>query len=414
MKLSVIIIGDEILIGQVTDTNSGAIARMLGPKGWEIARTMVIGDDAGAIRRALDLALADSDLVITTGGLGPTKDDITKKTLAQYFGCGMRLDQSVLDNVRRVFDARGLQLNDSTASQAWVPEACRVIQNELGTAPIMWFDTPQGKAVISMPGVPFETVGMLERKVVDEICRHFHSDTIFLHHTIISRGLPESALSEMLEPYEAALPASMHLAYLPTPGYIRLRLDCSGPASRAAALQAEFDSAVERLRADLGAYMLHDGDASPAEILLSRLRAKGLTLATAESCTGGNIAHSITSVAGCSDTFLGAVVSYANSVKAGLLGVDPADIERYGAVSEQVVMQMAIGACRATGADCAVATSGIAGPGGAMPGKPVGTVWMAAATPAGCVSRLMRLPGDRQRVIDRATTEATLLLIDNV
>lgn len=414
MKLSVIIIGDEILIGQVTDTNSGAIARMLGPKGWQMVNTTVIGDDARAIRQALDRALECSDLVITTGGLGPTKDDITKKTLAEYFGCGMRLDQSVLDNVRRVFDARGLQLNDSTASQALVPDACRVIQNELGTAPIMWFDAPGGKAVISMPGVPFETVGMLKRRVVGEICSRFHSDTLFLHHTLISRGLPESALSEMLEPYEASLPEGMHLAYLPTPGYIRLRLDCSGPQSEAEALQASFDAYVLRLRAALGRYLLHDGDATPAEILLDRLRAKHLTLSTAESCTGGNIARCITSVAGSSDTFLGSVVSYANSVKAGVLGVNPADLDRHGAVSEPVVKQMALGACRAIGADCAVATSGIAGPGGAVPGKPVGTVWMAAATPSGCVTKLMHLPGDRQRVIDRATTEAILLLIDNL
>lgn len=414
MKLSVIIIGDEILIGQVTDTNSGAIARMLGPKGWQMVDTAVIGDDADAIRQALDRALACSDLVITTGGLGPTKDDITKKTLAQYFGCGMRLDQSVLDNVRRIFDVRGLQLNDSTASQAIVPDACRVIQNELGTAPIMWFDAPGGKAVISMPGVPFETVGMLKRRVVDEICARFHSDTLFLHHTIISRGLSESALSEMLEPYEASLPQGMHLAYLPTPGYIRLRLDFSGPLADARALHDCFDSYVDRLRSALGPYLLHDGDATPAEILLDRLRSKHLTLATAESCTGGNIAHCITSVAGSSDTFLGSVVSYANSVKAGLLGVDAADIDRDGAVSETVVRQMAIGACRAIGADCAVATSGIAGPGGAVPGKPVGTVWMAAASPLGCVTKLMHLPGDRQRVIDRATTEAILLLIDNL
>lgn len=414
MKLSIIVIGDEILIGQVTDTNSGAIARKLGPMGWQVESTTVIGDDAQAIRSALDRALAASDLVITTGGLGPTKDDITKKTLAQYFGCGMRLDPGVLDNVRRIFDARGLQLNDSTAGQAMVPEACRVIQNELGTAPIMWFDAPGGKAVISMPGVPFETVGMLERKVADEIHRRFHSDTVFLHHTIICRGISESALSEMLEGYEAALPPAMHLAYLPTPGYIRLRLDCSGPADQADALQADFDARISLLAKSLGRYMLHDGDATPAQILLARLRAKGLTLAAAESCTGGNIAHCITAVPGCSDTFLGSVVSYANSVKTGLLGVSAADIDQQGAVSETVVRQMAIGACRATGADCAIATSGIAGPGGAVPGKPVGTVWMAAATPAGCTSRLVRLPGDRQRVIDRATTEALLLLIDNI
>lgn len=414
MRLSVIIIGDEILIGQVTDTNSGSIARMLGPQGWQLVKTAVIGDDAQAIRQALDEALASSDLVIATGGLGPTKDDITKKTLAEYFGCGMRLDQEVLDNVSRVFAARGLQLNDSTASQAIVPDACRVIQNELGTAPIMWFDAPEGKVVISMPGVPFETVGMLKRKVAGEISRRFSSDTVFLHHTLISRGLPESALSEMLEPFEASLPSGMHLAYLPTQGYIRLRLDFSGPKASEKALQAEFDEYAERLRDALGQYLLHDGDASLAEILLSRLRAKGLSLATAESCTGGAIASRITSVPGSSDTFLGSVVSYANSVKTGILGVNAADIEQQGAVSETVVRQMAQGACRAIGADCAIATSGIAGPGGAVPGKPVGTVWMAIATPGGCLAKLMRLPGDRLRVIDRAATEAILMLIDSI
>lgn len=399
MKTSLVIIGDEILIGQVTDTNSGEIARALGPMGWEIVSVRVVGDSADAIKSAIASAMAEADLVITTGGLGPTKDDITKHVLLEIFGGELREDQEVLANVERVFARRGLVLNDLTRSQAMVPTSCRVVQNEFGTAPIMWFEA-DGKVLISMPGVPFETVGMLHKAILGLIAERFSPGEQFLHIVFIVRGITESDLAERLAQYEASLPDGMHLAYLPNAGYIRLRLDSVVP----------FDGKDDELRQVIADVLVHEGDATPAEILLEKVRAKGFKLCTAESCTGGNIAHSITSLAGCSDCYVGSVVSYANEVKADVLGVDMTDIEVHGAVSEEVALQMAEGACHALGADCSVATTGIAGPGGAVPGKPVGTVWIAAHTPSASVARLCHFPGDRKRVISRATSEALFLL----
>lgn len=399
MKASIVVIGDEILIGQVTDTNSGEIARALGPMGWEIVTVRVVGDSADAIKGAIASAMDEANLVITTGGLGPTKDDITKRILLEIFGGELRQDPEVLANVERVFNRRGLVLNALTRSQALVPTSCRVVQNEFGTAPIMWFEA-RGKVLISMPGVPFETVGMLHKAVLGLIAERFTPGECFLHKVFIVRGITESGLAERLASYEASLPAQMHLAYLPNAGYIRLRLDSTVPF-------AGKDEALRRRIADV---LVHEGDAVPAEILLDKARAKGLKFCTAESCTGGNIAHSITSLAGCSDCYVGSVVSYANEVKCDILGVNMADIEAHGAVSEEVARQMAEGACRVLGADCSVATTGIAGPGGAVAGKPVGTVWIAAHAPSGTVARLCHFPGDRRRVIERATAEALFLL----
>lgn len=409
MKLTIIIIGAEILLGQVTDTNSGEIARALGPKGWEVVEIITVDDNADAIRQAVEHALKTSDLVITTGGLGPTKDDITKKTLAELFGMRMRYDDAVLSNIEEVFRKRGLELNPLTRDQAWVPDGCTVIQNQLGTAPIMWFER-DGKVLISMPGVPFETVGMLKRGVVDRICEHFGRDREYAHRTVIASHITESALAQRLQAFEENLPANIHLAYLPVPGYIRLRLD--GSFKRGDELgPREYETLYSTLIELVGDNLLYDRDATPAEIVIDKLRDRGMTLATAESCTGGNIAHRVTSIAGTSDVFMGSVVSYSNDVKHQVLGVRRADLDKYGAVSEPVVEQMVSGACRVIGTDCAVATSGVAGPGGGTPDKPVGTVWMAAKMGDRIVTRLAHFPGDRGRVIDRATTEALLLLV---
>ena len=409
MKLSIIVIGDEILIGQVTDTNSGFISRTLGPAGWETVRVLTVGDNAGDIRRAIEMCMADSDLTITTGGLGPTKDDITKAVMLDIFGGEMVHNREVTDNIREVFAIRGLQLNPLTEAQAMVPSSCRVIQNRLGTAPIMWFERPDGRVLIAMPGVPFETEGMMERAVKGLIADHFTPDIHVAHRVMMVAGITESALAQRLNDYEAALPPSAHLAYLPTPGLIRLRLDCTG--SDRERVEASADELYAALSEAVGQYKIFDGDANPAEIAIATLRRLGLTVASAESCTGGNIAHCITTVAGCSDVYVGSVVSYANEVKIGVLGVDPAAIEEHGAVSREVVTMMAEGVARVTGADCSVATSGIAGPDGGTSDKPVGTVWMAVHTPAGTEAFVKRLPGNRSRVIDRATTEVLLALV---
>ena len=407
MKLSIIVIGDEILIGQVTDTNSGFISRRLGPMGWETRRVLTIGDDADEICAAIRQCMADSDLVITTGGLGPTKDDITKSVMLGIFGGEMRRDEDVVVNIRNVFAIRGLKMNPLTEGQAMVPSSCRVIQNRLGTAPIMWFER-DGKVLIAMPGVPFETEGMMTRAVESEISRHFTPDVKVAHRVLMVAGVTESALAQRLEDFENSLPAGLHLAYLPTPGLIRLRLD--GISAGNCDIDEVLDSCYSRLCREVGDNVMFDGDATPAEIALHYARRRGLKIATAESCTGGNIAHRITEIAGCSDVYVGGVVSYANDVKVNLLGVNLADIENHGAVSREVVLAMAEGVARITGADCSVATSGVAGPGGGSDEKPVGTVWTAVHTPAGTEAFLRHYPGNRQRVIDRASTEALLEL----
>lgn len=407
MKLSIIVIGDEILIGQVTDTNSGFISRRLGPMGWETRRVLTVGDDADEICAAIRQSMADSDLVITTGGLGPTKDDITKSVMLGIFGGEMRRDEDVVANIRHVFAIRGLKMNPLTEGQAMVPSSCRVIQNRLGTAPIMWFER-DGKVLIAMPGVPFETEGMMTRAVESEISRHFTPDVKVAHRVLMVAGVTESALAQRLEGFENSLPAGLHLAYLPTPGLIRLRLD--GISAGNCDIDEVLDRYYSRLCREVGDNVMFEGDATPAEMALHYARRRGLKIATAESCTGGNIAHRITEIAGCSDVYVGGVVSYANDVKVNLLGVNPADIENHGAVSREVVLAMAEGVARISGADCSVATSGVAGPGGGSDEKPVGTVWTAVHTPAGPEAFLRHYPGNRQRVIDRASTDALLEL----
>ena len=408
MNLSIIVIGDEILLGQVTDTNSGAIARTFGPAGWTVRGIATVGDSAADIAYAVRRALDTSDMVITTGGLGPTKDDITKGVLTDIFGGTLVHDPEVAANIRRVFDLRGLQLNPLTEAQALVPSGCRVVQNLYGTAPIMWFER-DGKVLVSMPGVPFETEGMLP-EVARLAAERFCPDVQLLHRSMMVTGITESGLAEHLDAFETSLAPEFHLAYLPAPGMIRLRLDGTSTAADTT-FAGRFDAAAADLKAALGHYMIYDGDASAAQILLDRLGRRGLTVATAESCTGGTIAQRITAIPGSSASFLGGVVSYANEVKAGVLGVDAADIATHGAVSREVVEQMAAGACRITGARCAMATSGIAGPGGAVEGKPVGTVWIGWCVDGRTSSRLFHLPGNRARVIDRAATEAVIGLI---
>ncbi|MDE6853597.1 MAG: CinA family nicotinamide mononucleotide deamidase-related protein [Muribaculaceae bacterium] len=403
MRLSIVIIGDEILLGRVTDTNSGLIARTLGEQGWTVAGIRTVGDNADDIRRAIADSMAESTLTVTTGGLGPTRDDITKAVMTDIFGGTLVHDDSVAANVERIFAERGLTMNELTRRQALVPSTCRVIQNRLGTAPVMWFEK-DGKVLAAMPGVPFETRGMLP-EVAAEVHARFGEGATVYHREFTVTGITESGLAERLSDFEDSLPEGVGLAYLPSPGEIVLRLDAQCPLDETEAL-------CTRLEAAVGPYLAGRSKLSPAEILLHKLRRRGYTLATAESCTGGNIAHLITAVPGCSDTMLGGVVSYANEVKTEVLGVSADDLSAHGAVSETVVRQMAEGVRRATGADCSVATSGIAGPGGGSPDKPVGTVWIAASTPAVTVAEVHHFSGDREAVIDRASAKAMMMLGD--
>lgn len=408
MKYIILAIGDELLAGQVTDTNSGAIARMLEPAGWELMRVEVIADTAEALEEALTRALRDARVVLTTGGLGPTKDDQTKQTLCRLFDARLVHSPEVLDNVRRVIEARSLKLNDLTALQAMVPDSARIIQNEVGTAPILWFERPDDRVVVCMPGVPFETLQMMERRVKPALLEHFPSADTLVRHTVVAYDISESKLAQILSDWEDSLPPFAHLAYLPKPGVVRLRLDGHGDAS--------IVEAMGRLRNELiglipDGHLLATADVIPEERLQQLLRERAMTASTAESCTGGTIASRICSIAGASDVFKGAVVAYSNDIKTQVLGVNPDDLQQFGAVSKPVVEQMALGALNLMQTDVAVATSGIAGPGGGSAEKPVGTVWMAVATRNGVRSVVNHFPGTRDRVIDRAATAAILALV---
>lgn len=411
MDVSVIAIGDELLAGQVIDTNSSDIAHRIEPYGWKVRDVQVISDNADDIKRAIDRAFELSDVVITTGGLGPTKDDITKETLREYFGGEMVEDKTVLANVIEVISKRNLKLNELTARQAIVPTSCRIIQNRVGTAPIMWFER-DGKVLVTMPGVPFETREMLVREVIPQLLERFTSTVNIERRCVLVTGYSESLLAMTIADWEDALPSYLHLAYLPKPGLVRLRIDGIHPDKKF--LIREIERYHRQLVDMLGEHVLSDTDVPIEDILLHELHRRGLSIATAESCTGGNIAHLITSVPGSSSVFRGGVVAYSNDVKCRLLNVEKMVIETNGAVSIPVVEQMVTGACQAMEADCAVATSGIAGPTGGTPEKPVGTVCIAVKTPAGIWSETFHFPGNRQRIIVRASMTALMMAIERV
>ena len=408
MNYSIIVVGDEILIGQVQDTNSGFIARQLTPFGWQAVSIRTVADDGQAIFDAIDEGFAHSDVILMTGGLGPTKDDITKPTLCRYFGGQLVHDEATARNVEQIVAGRHLKLNDYTRAQAMVPSSCRVIQSQCGTAPLMWFER-NGKVLVSMPGVPYETETMLVREVIPQLMEHFHHDVDIEFRHLMVTGIIESALAMTLDEWERRLPHGIHLAYLPQPGIIHLRL--TGQAADKQWLTSEMDRLVAELHQILGAHIVCDENLPLAGIIGNILRHRGLTMATAESCTGGNIAHEITAIAGSSDYFVGGVVSYHRDVKEKQLGVSASDIDTFGVVSQTVAEQMATGVCRLLGTDCAVATTGVAGPGGGTPDTPVGTVWIAARCGDRMVSQCKHIPGHRQRVIARATNDALLLLL---
>ena len=412
MEIGMIAIGDELLIGQVLDSNSARVAEAVEPLGWGLGETRVVHDDAEAIRRTVREMLDRYEVVITTGGLGPTKDDITKSVLTEIFGGTLVENAEVLENVKRIFQRRGLSMNRLTATQALVPSSCRVLENEVGTAPIMVFER-EGKILVSMPGVPFEAQHALVYKVLPFLKERISERNETVRETLVVGGITESDMAEALEPLETSLPPELHLAYLPQQGYVKLRVDChfEGEEGHAAAC-GKLEQTVEEICGVLGKKVLARGDKPIERIVMERLMEKGMTMGAAESCTGGNIAHVMTMMAGVSEVFSGSVTSYANGVKTGVLGVKPETLERFGAVSEPTAEEMADGARRLLGVDIAVATSGIAGPGGGSAEKPVGTVCMAVSTAGVTESRTYHLPGDRARVINRATVEALKFMLE--
>lgn len=375
-------IGDEILIGQIVDTNSSHIAKELNSIGIRVVEMRSIADDDKTISDGLDALLGTCDIVIATGGLGPTKDDITKEALGRLSGSeGFVMHQGQLDVVNRILGARGIEITDINRNQALVPDKAEVIVNRLGTAPGMIFRFPETKykhspTLYSLPGVPFEAIGLLP-EVMDDIRRHYALDNIY-HKTVNTYGIPESTLAKMVETWEDALPADMHLAYLPnamTGVKMRLSIYGGNKEEEIKRIDAEFD----KIRPFLGEAIYGEGDDTLYSFIANYMSLNKLSLSVAESCTGGKIASLFTSVPGASRFFYGSVTSYDNSVKTNLLGVHEDILEKYGAVSRECAEAMAAGVRRVTGTDFGLSTTGIAGPDGGSDEKPVGTVWVAVS-----------------------------------
>ena len=405
-EVEIINIGDELLIGQVVNTNAADMAKMLNKAGFDVRKTSVIGDEAEIIRSSLQSAMQRAAVVLIPGGLGPTKDDITKKVLAEEFDSSLVMNEQVRVHVERYFASKGLPFTPTNAEQALVPDKCRVVFNSVGTAPGMCFEK-NGKLVFSMPGVPFEMRTMIP-EVIEIMKQHFKSEAVE-YKTLLVSGIGESFLSDKLEGFEANLPKGISLAYLPKGGTIRLRLTAKG-ADRNKVTDM-LDKQTELLLASVKDYFMGFECDNLAETLGERLSENGKTVATAESCTGGNIAHLITLVAGSSRYYKGSVVSYANEVKEKVLGVRAGDLQQYGAVSEEVVKQMAEGVKRLLKTDYAIATSGIAGPSGGSDEKPVGTVWIAVAGERGCVAEKFLFNTTRDNFIERTSNQAILMLL---
>lgn len=405
-EVEIINIGDELLIGQVVNTNAADMAKMLNKAGFDVRKTSVIGDEAEIIRSSLQSAMQRAAVVLITGGLGPTKDDITKKVLAEEFDSSLIMNEQVRVHVERYFASKGLPFTPTNAEQALVPDKCRVVFNSVGTAPGMCFEK-NGKLVFSMPGVPFEMRTMMP-EVIEIMKQHFKSEAVE-YKTLLVSGIGESFLSDKLEGFEANLPRGISLAYLPKGGTIRLRLTAKG-ADRNKVTDM-LGKQTELLLASVKNYFMGFECDNLAETLGERLSENGKTVATAESCTGGNIAHLITLVAGSSRYYKGSVVSYANEVKEKVLGVRAGDLQQYGAVSEEVVKQMAEGVKKLLKTDYAIATSGIAGPSGGSDEKPVGTVWIAVAEERGCVAEKFFFNSTRDNFIERTSNQAILMLL---
>lgn len=408
-QASICTIGDEILIGQITDTNSAHISKALNSLGIKVTRMISIGDDHNDIIESLSEELKRNDIVVVTGGLGPTKDDITKKALSDLSrATGTKTDATQLQIIHDILSSRGLDILDINRAQADVPDTCEVIPNRLGTAPIMVFRFDENRfghksTLYSLPGVPFEALGALN-DILDDIKASYGIASIY-HKTVMTYGMAESALSKLIEPWENSLPSEIHLAYLPNPlTGVRLRFSVYGIAAEEAEVMVEKEIAA--LRTLLGDVIWSEEDDRFETYIGRMLTESGKTISCAESCTGGLISELFTSVPGSSGYFLGSVTSYANSVKTGVLGVCEETIAKYGAVSSECVKEMAEGIRRITGSDFSVATSGIAGPGGGSPEKPVGLVWIAVSSENGTETFSHTYKNDRRRNIERFAASA--------
>lgn len=408
MKATILNIGDEILIGQIVNTNASEMAQKLNQYGIAVHQVITVADTKEAIIDGLKQALVHTKIVLITGGLGPTKDDITKKTLAEFFGMKLEFHQPSFENIQQLLAQYGRVADDRYKIQAEMPVGARVLINKTGTASGMWFEK-DGNIVVSMPGVPREVKYLMKYEVLPAIQRQLHTPNI-MHRTVNVTGIPETDLSDMLEDFETNLPPNIKLAYLPNPimGAIRLRLSAMG--DDAMILETQLDNYVRKMAPILGSFIFGEEKDTLESVVGQILLQKGYTLGTAESCTGGNIAHKITSVSGCSAYYEGSIIAYSNALKIKMLGMNPETLEVHGAVSEESVIEMARGTQKLLNVNCSIAVSGIAGPNGGSPEKPVGTIWIAVTKNEEIYTKKLQLGKDRIQNIERTTTMALNLL----
>lgn len=405
MNCEIITIGDELLIGQVIDTNSAWMATRLNEAGIRVKQMTSVSDDPEHITKELKAALNRSAIVLITGGLGPTKDDLTKDTLCRFFNTTLIEDPKVVHDLTVYFKSRGRELTETNRKQAEIPANCTPVYNKNGTAPGMWFDF-EGKVIVSMPGVPYEMKAMMDEIVIPKLSSLFRLPKVS-HQTIITTGVGESFLSDLLEPWETRLPPYFKLAYLPSTGMVRLRLSCYQSND---SLEVQLMEEVEKAKLLIGKYIYGYNDDTPEKIVGKLLIEKSQSLAVAESCTGGYISHLITSVPGSSTYYIGSTISYANEVKTRFLGVSQEVIADKGAVSEEVAKAMAEGVRSTLGSTWAISTTGIAGPGGGTADKPVGTVWIGLAGPNVLIAKKFQFGNDRLRNIQITAISAFTML----
>ncbi len=397
MRAEIITIGDELLIGQTIDTNSVYISRQLSNLGIETIHKSAISDNKNAIIQELKDAFTRSDLIIITGGLGPTKDDITKKTLAEFFQSDWRMDQSVLSHLETIFKNRGRELLEINKMQAELPENCTTLFNEVGTAPGMLFKY-ESKWIASMPGVPSEVEYIIENSLLPLLQTEFQIPPL-KRQILVTLMEPESSLSKQLEDFELAITNKCSLAYLPHQNSVKLRLNQIDPQLT----ESEFDGYWQRLTSELGNKVFATGDITPAKFLVDTLKSKDLKIGTAESCTGGFVANQLVQVSGASDVFWGSVLSYHNDIKVNQLNVPREEIEKHGAVSEEVASAMVAGLCEKFQLDVGISTTGIAGPSGGTENKPVGLVYIGICIKGETWVKKFKVRGNRVQFMERAT-----------
>lgn len=407
MRAVILTIGDELLIGQIINTNAAWLGEQLSHSGIDLARIVAVGDDPDELHRELDRSVRDSDLLILTGGLGPTHDDITRNVLSEYFGAELRLDPAVFEDIRRRFQGRGRYMPASNRMQAMVPDGFEVLPNPAGTAPgLLRTATIEGRnrLIVALPGVPHEMKGLFQKEVQPRLNARKDLRTI-RHRTLRTAGIGESTLQERIGDLSDILSASLRLAYLPDSSGVRLRMSAFGQST--SEVENMLDRLEDRLRSQLRSYIYGVDEETLENIVGSILRARGLTVAVAESCTGGHVCHQLTNVSGASGYVMGGVVAYSNRVKTEFLGVDAAILAKEGAVSEAVARQMAEGIRKRIGTDIGLSTTGIAGPSGGTPEKPVGSVWIALADDEGTDAVLLHLVKDR--ILNKELTTTALL-----